>query len=400
MNKARLRDLIQRYLAEEIRMDELRALKQQIDHDDIDQAFGELIDEAWLEADEKHTSEIPVSSDALYQGILDHPKFRADPPSGRAASRPRNWIRKSWLAGAAALLLMGVLFFWPEGQHNHDRQHQATSDSTPIVPGGNKALLTLADGRKIDLSTSHDGIVVGKEITYVDGTSVLREPIHTESGTQQLVLSTPKGGTYQLTLSDGTKVWLNSASTLTYPDHFTENERVVELQGEAYFEVTHAPGQTGSVGWPFRVMSKGQVAEVLGTTFNIAAYPDEAEVTTTLVDGAVQVVNQVSQKVNRLTPGTQSVIRGAETAISEVDVEHYTAWKNGYFAFADEHITDVMTVIARWYDIEVEYEGDMSHKYFGGTISRFEHFETLLKTIALTGAIRFKISGRRVTVMT
>src|SRR5690606_4154044 len=98
MNKARLRDLIQRYLADEIRMDELRELKQQIHHDDIDQAFGELIDEAWLEADEKHKPEIPVSSEALYQGILDHPKLRADPPSGQDGSRPRRWIRWSWLA--------------------------------------------------------------------------------------------------------------------------------------------------------------------------------------------------------------------------------------------------------------------------------------------------------------
>ncbi|MBK1440630.1 FecR family protein [Parapedobacter sp. ISTM3] len=401
MDRAHLRYLLQRYLADEISADELRELKQYVQHERMDDALSDVVDELWQRMDDEPIA--PASSDAMYQGILRHVNEAPDAPLAQPmAAKPfKRSLYWGWLAGAAALLCAGILLFrdgrWPGREAKKD-QAAVVDIEQPIVPGGNKAVLTLADGREIDLSSDHSGIVMGDRITYGDG-SVVVDGGQGHSGENEvrepMLITAPRGGTYQITLSDGTNVWLNSASTLKYPGSFTGSERIVELEGEAYFEVR------GQKKIPFVVKTKNQTVEVLGTQFNIAAYPDESDVKTTLVEGSVQIRNLAANHLDVLKPGDQSVVRGAATKIRSVDVEQYIAWKNGYFAFSDdEHISQVMNVIARWYDIEVEYQGDMANKYFGGTISRFEDFETLLKTIALTGSIRFKITGRRVIVMT
>ncbi|SEL43513.1 FecR family protein [Parapedobacter koreensis] len=412
MDKAHLRYLLQRYLANEINADELSELKRHVQQGD-NGTLSDAVDELWQQLDEGLLPE-PASSERMYQGILRHPSVATDPPLAPPETPKISQLsRWRWLAGIAALLCAGMLLFrygrWPN-QTAKENHADVADVALPIVPGGNKAILRLADGREINLSSDQAGIVVGDHITYVDGSIVLDDRLLVPSGTQKrklpepMSMTIPRGGIYQITLPDGTNVWLNSASTLKYPSQFVGDERVVELEGEAYFEVSEqwleGAGQTPRKKMPFLVKTKDQIVEVLGTQFNITAYADEPVVKTTLVEGWVQIVNHQSKKTNKLIPGQQSIVRGATTRVSVVDVEQYIAWKNGYFAFADEHISQVMNVIARWYDIEVEYQGDMTNKYFGGTISRFEDFETLLKTIALTGSIRFKIAGRRVIVMT
>src|SRR5690606_18203557 len=188
-------------------------------------------------------------------------------------------------------------------------------------------------------------------------------------------LSTPKGGTYQIVLPDGTKVWLNAASTLKYPSRFDGGERVIELSGEAYFAVAK------DVKKPFKVVSNGQEIQVLGTEFNISAYVDEAEMKTTLVAGAVQIFNRQSSIVNRLEPGEQSIIRGAFTDIQKVETERYTAWKNGYFYFKQTPFAEIMRQLARWYDIDVIYKGSIPKETFSGVMDRNLTLNDVLKLL-------------------
>lgn len=398
VNDIRLRYLLKRYLDNEIDSGELQELTAFVRGGDRINSLNDIIDDLWKKQD--YDKSLPIRSEAIYQAILHHPNVKVDPPTAKAY-RQRKTTARLWAAGIAASLLIGIIVFYslspsPETTYTH-----TISITDTIVPGGNKATLTMAGGQTVDLSVAQNGIVVGEELTYEDGSLVFAGSA-TEPGPADLQLTTPKGGTYQVTLSDGTKVWLNAASKLTYPSRFMGAERVIELDGEAYFEVApmRKNRNTTSGKIPFFVKTKNQTVQVLGTQFNVSAYADEQETKTTLVEGSVQIVNLKSNVANTLAPGKQSIIRGRQTAIKDVETEAYTAWKDGYFAFPDEHISHVMTTIARWYDIEIAYEGDMTNKYFGGTISRFEDFKTLLKTIELTGSVRFKIEGRRVIVMT
>lgn len=412
MDPSRLRALLKKYMEDDITAEELRELSQYVQHADDPQVLERLVDDLWKEQDASIPRVVPSS--ALYRAILRHPELRADPPVSEGRHRGIiTWLR---IAGAAAVVLLCVSLFRYGELATKPLADNAgnTVAVAAIVPGGNKATLTLADGQVVNLSENQNGIVLGEELTYVDGSGVLDagfryqpsaigDPLpieqpghrgeHTSDSSPLMLLTTPKGGTYQVTLSDGTKVWLNSASILRYPPRFSGMQREVELEGEAFFEV--APKKI-----PFFVKTRDQVVQVLGTQFNITDYPDEAEVRTTLVEGSVRVINSASNAASQLSPGKQSIVSGRRTEIKNVETEPYIAWKNGYFAFPDEHISHVMNTIARWYDIEVEYQGDMTHKYFGGTLSRFEDFETLLQTIELTGSVRFKIEGRRVIVMT
>jgi len=383
----RLSALLKKYIEDEITEEELRELAR-LAHGRTDlYELERRVEELWKDAETYIPAVIP--DPGLYESILDHPLLKADPPVKDI--RRRRWLRS---AGAAAVVFACMALGW-YGRMVVEKQPEEVGQTpavSTIVPGGNKATLTLGDGQVVNLSETQSGIVFGDELTYTDGSGVLPANGRQSGESTAISLTTPNGGTYQVILSDGTKVWLNSASKLRYPAKFS-GQREVELEGEAFFEV--APKKT-----PFLVKTRDQVVEVLGTQFNITGYPDESEVRTTLLEGAVQVINAHSNAISRLSPGKQSVVKGRQTEVRKVDTEPYVAWKNGYFAFPDEHISRVMNTIARWYNIEVEYQGDMTNKYFGGTLSRFENFETLLRTIELTGSVRFKIEGRRVIVMT
>lgn len=269
-----------------------------------------------------------------------------------------------------------------------------------IAPGGNKATLTLANGKRINLSDAKTGIVIDVDkFIYNDGTEVSTQPIksgHPGSMSGTLSIQTPNGGQYQITLSDGTKVWLNAASSLTYPGRFEGKERRVRITGEAYFEVAHKKSK------PFRVESRGQVIEVLGTHFNVAAYTDEALTKTTLLQGKVKVSNQqIAGRIETiLKPGQQLQLSSTtNNIISDPDLEEITAWKDGYFKFS-ESLESIMTKVARWYDIQVIYEDNFDGKLkFVGKISKSKNLSSILDIIESAGNVHFKVEGRRVTVM-
>lgn len=274
-----------------------------------------------------------------------------------------------------------------------------------IAPGGNKAILTLADGSRIVLDTAgkgnlaHQGAV---RITKTDDGQLVytinegSKKDETAAGLSNSIV-TPKGGQYQVNLPDGTRVWLNAASSLTFPVSFAKlKERKVELKGEAYFEVQK------DLTKPFIVQSDKQIVQVLGTHFNIDAYSDEPNTKTTLLEGSVKVrgLNVAIGEEALLKPGQQARIKSAsgQADVVSVDPTSEIAWKNGLFFFENEPIENIMKQITRWYDVEVVYEDDVKGKTVWGSVTRYTNVSKVLSILALTGEIHFKLEGRRITV--
>ncbi|RQP13304.1 MAG: DUF4974 domain-containing protein [Parapedobacter sp.] len=271
--------------------------------------------------------------------------------------------------------------------------------SEAVAPGSNAARLTLADGKTIWLDDAEIGTVYHKKgiaITkQADGGIDYKVTGGSAGGVSDEgnnVISVPRGGRYQITLPDGTKVRLNSATTLTYPVTFVGGERVVSLIGEAYFEVAK------NAAMPFKIHANGTHILVTGTEFNVAAYSDENTVKTTLINGRVEVAQGPQKAV--LTPGQQAISSshlGVQT--KNIDTDYAIAWVNGDFLFEDQDIQTIMKDIARWYNVDIAFEGKISSKRFGGTYTRSKGLEELLGYLESLSGIHFNLQERRVTVM-
>lgn len=305
---------------------------------------------------------------------------------------PTHWLKYTGMAAASIALIL--LAF---GVYNYKFKapvtpQQGLSAKTDIAPGKNKAILKLANGQVINLSNDKKGIIIkAGELAYNDGTQINTNDVHTEA-TQKNTITTPAGSQYQVVLQDGTKVWLNAESSLSYPSGFTGQERRVEITGEAYFEVAH------NKKMPFIVVTDKQKIEVLGTHFNVMAYSNESTVRTTLLEGSVKVTGKTASKY--LVPGQQAQVSDQQIAItSQIDLEEVVSWKNGYFKF-NEDIKSIMNKIARWYDIDVVYRPGVDlNQTFSGEVSKSRNVSALLKVMELTGNVNFKIEGRRIIVM-
>jgi ferric-dicitrate binding protein FerR (iron transport regulator) len=268
----------------------------------------------------------------------------------------------------------------------------------PIKPGTTTAVLTLANGTNIVLDKAENGVVAKSGNTAI---KKLKNGLlaYTHNGTAAPAdanalntITIPRGGQYTVTLPDGTNVWLNSESSLTYPVAFNGADRSVTLKGEAYFEVAK------NKQLPFIVRTPQVNVKVLGTHFNVNAYEDDNDVKTTLLEGSVNLSNQATSAM--LVPGQQG-ISGANSKIitRKANINQVMAWKAGYFIFRDSNIHQIMKQISRWYDVEIEYKGDSSTKTFGGTYAKNKDINELLKGLELTGLVHFKIEGRRIIVM-
>lgn len=298
-----------------------------------------------------------------------------------------------WVAAAAVVLLVASgATLWGISRRT-DPLKPVAKASEVIRPVGNKAFLTLGDGSVVDLDTARDGVLAENGKTKID-----KQAAHLVYGgeaqgpdTVYNTLSTPKGGIYMVTLSDGSKVWLNASSALRYPTQFRGATREVELTGEAYFEVAAAPSQ------PFKVKVDGMTVDVLGTHFDVMAYGDEPSITTTLLQGSVQI--GMNDHHLMLTPGQQSTVARAtgQIAARGVDVDEAVAWKNGVFQFNSEDIQSVMRKVARWYDVDVRYEGTVG-QHFTGSAPRDADLATLLRRMELTNEVKFQVTGKTVTV--
>jgi ferric-dicitrate binding protein FerR (iron transport regulator) len=313
--------------------------------------------------------------------------------------------RRRWWAFTAAASIITVVGAGGAWLWYASRAHQAAPAAvvahvaTDVKPGGNKAVLTLADGRRIDLGTTANGVVADQgntrvaklsdgQLTYNKEKTAVEKP----SAIAYNSLSTPRAGQYTLLLPDGTHVWLNNASVIRYPVAFTGADRSVELSGEAYFEVAR------DAAHPFQVkVEGGATVEVLGTSFNIMAYSDEPAERTTLIDGSVRV-RDGGQSV-LLKPAEQSALdaTGKLHVTPDVNVEEVIAWKNGYFHFDHASIQTTMRQIARWYDIEVVYEGQLPSHEFMGKIQRNLLLSDVLKGLE-NDDVHFRLDGRKLMV--
>jgi transmembrane sensor len=265
-----------------------------------------------------------------------------------------------------------------------------------IPPGSNAAILTLGNGQNINLTNAKSGLLVsqaGFKISKTNNGQITYERKKTVERAEQLTnkISIPAGGQWQVILPDGSKVWLNSSSSLSYPITFSnQKERVVLLTGEGYFEVAKDRFH------PFVVRTSKQEVKVLGTHFNVNSYHDEPTVKTTLLEGHVSVT--ANQHARSIFPGEEAVLNGTVLSIQKANTEEAVAWKNGYFRFNDESILTIMRKLARWYNIDVTYEGNVATDGLNGRISRSKNISQVLAALEATKTVHFKIEGRRIIV--
>lgn len=301
----------------------------------------------------------------------------------------RNKFKIRRFAAAAAVILIAGVALWI--YRTDTPKPKESSYANDVAPGKNTATITLANGKAISLSDAKNGVVIdASKLTYNDGTVIDTHSDQQVSAPQ--TISTPVGGTYQVRLPDGTRVWLNAASSLKYPASFAAfKERKVELKGEAYFEVKKDKAH------PFIVKTDRQEVQVLGTHFNVNAYASAKGDYTTLLEGSVKVNHNTKNYL--LKEGEQASVSAATVKIAQVNTDEVVDWKNGNFNFQDRDITSIMTTLERWYNIEVVYEGDVTNIGFNAELSRSNTLVHVLKVLEKTGSVKFKVEGRRVTVM-
>jgi len=292
-----------------------------------------------------------------------------------------------YAAAVAAFFAIGIYFY----QHSIERQNIPTALVNDVAPGTSKAILRLSDGSIIQLDSTVSGAIAqqsGISIIKTEDGSLIYQVNNNEKAAsgQYNTIEVPRGGKYQVRLPDGSKVWLNAASTLKYPVSFNEREeRRVELSGEAYFNIAHNKSQ------PFVVKTTKQEVTVLGTEFNVSAYPDEMKTTTTLLKGSVRVK---AGNLAMLKPGQQTILSDGNLLVQTADTEGTIGWKNGMFLFYRTDMRTIMRQLGRWYNIEVDMSTIPDNQFYG-EISRDVKLSEVLTMLEAASNMKFKIEGRR-----
>ena len=377
-------------------------LNNQITREEFDRLFANLsnledadFEKAILQALNKESD--LIDTDFIQERVAGlYPQLQAQ----MDMSLPKKKVHIGWRITAVAVAAAMLAFLMISLYFTSDQPQAVQSASIPpdILPGGNRAILQLPNGQRIDLNAEKKGIAMENGVTYLDGSSVLNGTDNPDVNVLQL--TTPNGGEYQITLSDGTKVLLNAASTLTYPAEFNgKGTREVTLEGEAYFEVAKNPGR------PFIVKTAKQDIEVLGTSFNVNAYGNETTTKTTLLTGSVRVnalsSSHPSGTSRILTPNQQSIIDDHETGITvkEVNPEAAIAWKNGLFNFHGLSIDEALKQVERWYDIQIIYKGKKPKGYLGGKMSRGVRLATFLDFLEKDFHIKSEMNTDRTLIL-
>ncbi|SDE41814.1 FecR family protein [Mucilaginibacter pineti] len=346
----------------------------------------------WNEEDRTALSEeqLVKAQQRLWAGVAPKPK----------ASIVKIWAR--YVAAAVIVIAVGI------GMYNYvtkpsGKTHPSTTAQNIIVPGRNKAYLVLADGKRISLTDQKNGAIATQAGVQVLKTAdgqlsyVIADQGHSASLVYNTI-ETPKGGQYEVVLPDGSKVWLNAVSSLRFPSSFAGlAARKVELKGEAYFEV--AKSTHSNLPVPFQVSTNKQEIQVLGTHFNVNSYADEEQTKTTLLEGSVRVQSADKQFAEVLKPGEQSLLSNNRLMVQRANIEEAVAWQNGNFSFYAEDISSIMRKLERWYNIEVDYKGQVTDERYYGSIARSKNITEVLKMLEKAQGVHFKIEGRRVTVM-
>jgi hypothetical protein len=348
--------------------------------------------------------------ETLYEKILQNRDNTSLQPVIRMGARYR------WKAIAAVFILVvsaaAILFI------NRNRTAPPTATTKPVasdaLPGRDRALLTLANGNTIVLDNAKGQIVQQGQLIVTNNNGQL--DYHGSSGKIEYhTLTTPRGGQYTLQLPDGTNVWLNAASSISYPTAFTGNRREVTITGEAYFEVVPLTPKGGQKKIPFIVKvltpsGDGGEVEVLGTHFNINSYSDDGSIKTTLLEGKVKVINRQlaignGQQTAILHPGEQATLSGVEgttnhklQTTNKIDIEQIMAWKNGSFNFEHQSFAAAMKQLSRWYDVDIVYESQVPSINLGGEMKRDLKLSQVLKGLGRVG-VQFRIEGKKLVVL-
>lgn len=382
-----MKTLLQRYLKNDLSAGELAEL--------LESMRGDASQEHWQQAIEQSLTENSFAgtadkgrADVIFQGILE---------KAAEAAPLKKRVPLYRIAAAAAIILaagaLSLLFLQRSPSRLPDITQASGNFKNDIAPGTNKALLTLGDGSTVVLDSVGNGAIVPQGNTQVlrpgAGQLVYAPAGHAGESVVYNTLSTPRGGQFQVVLPDGSKAWLNAASSLRIPSAFTGSERRVELTGEAYFEIAH------NKAMPFKVTIGETEVKVLGTHFIINAYKNEPAISTTLLEGRVTVRSKGREVA--LVPGQQARVQEGIKVLEQVDTEAVTAWMNGRFSFSNAGLDVIMRQVARWYDVEVIFSDTITDTY-SMDISRQVPLSGLLQFLELSGGARFIINGNKITV--
>lgn len=387
MRSPELTSLLHQYLAGTISEEDFRRLWATLNKPSTEEAWLAAIEEAISSKTPAGFSDNNQARRAL-EAIKARIHKEQHPPA--RVYRMFNNNKRILRYAASVLVIISAAIFARYYHARNELKPQTVSSASitqDVEPGGQKAILTLSDGSKIILDNANSGRIAQQGQTQViklNNGEIQYRPENGKGGEETIAfntMSTPRGGQYQLLLPDGSRVWLNSESSITYPVVFASKERKVKITGEAYFEV--AKDRTK----PFRVVTGDMEVEVLGTHFNVKAYADEGPTKTSLLEGSVKIDRQI------LKPG-EAFMNGR---IVPTNVDQDVAWKNGIFNFNNQNLSQVMKQLARWYDLEVEYPDGIPQKEYGGEIGRNLRLNQVLKGLSNSG-IHFELIGKRVTV--
>jgi ferric-dicitrate binding protein FerR (iron transport regulator) len=336
----------------------------------------------------------PAYDSADWQPVIDSILGREMAmPEPVAPGRIHIIKRLRWVAAAVFIIgLGGAIWLLRHSETAPSQPAIATAKPADVLPGGNKAILTLAGGHQLILDSAANGMLAEQGRVQVVKTREGQLEYHGEDAAILYnTLSTPRGGQYQLRLPDGTQVWLDAASSISYPTFFGGKDRRVRITGQVYFEVARDKAR------PFQVTVNNMDVEVLGTHFNIKAYSDEASINTTLLEGSVKV-SAGNSNTTVLRPGQQAQLSNQLKVVENANPDQVMAWKNGLFNFEGADIKTVMRELGRWYDVEIVYKGEAPHRKFGGEVSRQLTLAQVLRLLQKVG-ISYTIEGKKLIVL-
>jgi transmembrane sensor len=396
-------ELFYRYLNNQCTGEELNALLRYFDQQEDNSDLKRLIMDQ-LKADAPDNFEQQPEVISVFNQTdqyLQHTLFQEQ---NVRRMWPKRFLRYAVAASLAGILLVSAYLV---SQNHNNAGKEVAKKQTEVLqdanPGTDKAVLILADGTSVTLDEHHKQAMLtdaGIKIRKTADGAIIYEAANVLPENGELKynqLRTPKGAQYEIVLPDGTRVWLNAASSLRYPLVFTGNERRVELTGEGYFEVEKSFKNGRHI--PFYVETPTQVVQVLGTEFNISAYEDDQAVKTTLISGKVNVSKRSGKESEILSPGEQSIlIEGNDFQVIKTNPEMARAWKNGNFLYEDMYLKDILKQLSRWYDVKVDYSNVPQTRY-NMLISRKETLQNVLNMLRKTGNVQFKLENNVIKII-
>ncbi len=387
-------ELIDAYLTDSLTAAQEEEFIRMLDHPDNRALLAKVIDEKAVDGSFT-TSEDAVRRERnlarLKERMLEEKINTAGDSAGKVVYI-RTWRR--WAVAAVVLGVIAAAYFWARPRDIKKTEMAVSKVPKEVRPGGNRAILILSDGTAVALDSAVNGTIAMQGNSSIvktgDGQIAYNANNHKEKEVMINTMQTPRGGQYQLALPDGTNVWLNAESSITYPASFTGNERNVKITGEVYFEVSKNNHK------PFKVeVNNKSSIEVLGTRFNVNAYADEPYIKTTLVDGSIRLTKGASSKL--LAPGEQAELGETIEVQKDADIEKALAWKNGIFNFSHSSLAEVMRQLARWYDMDVVYYGPVPNLHFQGKLSKDLNLSQVLRILEAVD-VHFSVAGKTIRV--